>query len=120
MMNKRFGAQYRICFNCGKILEEKYFFAFKNEITDCVCKECRLEGRSDRFPSDYYSLFKLYDIPYIRDEWESLVDRHIKACVIENKPYKSIFGKYLTKMKLKGYKHYTWKDSEYLSHINVD
>ena len=104
----------QICSKCHKKLELNNFYKFKDNTQDTICKECRLEGRRDWCTSDYFPLFELYDIPLIYSEWNNLVDGQIRVCVIENKPYKSIFGKYLSKMKLKGFKNYTWKDTDNL------
>ena len=106
--------QCKFCTSCGRVLEDKDFYTFKDYTLDNVCKECRLKGKSDRFPEDYFPLFELYDIPYFFKEWDALVNYHVRCCVIENKPYTSIFGKYLSKMKLKGFKDYSYKDSDYL------
>ena len=107
-------SEMQICSKFNKELELNNFYKFKDNTQDTICKECRLEGRKDWRPSDYFPLFELYDIPLIYSEWNGLVDRQIRICVIENKPYKSIFGKYLNKMKLSGFKHYTWKDTDNL------
>lgn len=53
------------------------------------------------------------DIPYLPEEWNKLVE---KAYANDPKKFNptSIFGKYLSKMKLGQWKDYTWADSERL------
>lgn len=99
------------CDKCGKIKLETEFYSFKDNTKDSICKECRLEGCLDSRPSDYFPLMELYDIPFIYEEWENMVNKHIKLSVIKNKPYKTIFGRYLSLMKLCGYKQLGWLDS---------
>lgn len=53
----------------------------------------------------------LYDIPYIEREWLNLMKHQIKKTISDNGPYISIFGKYFNKMKLCGFKNYSFKDS---------
>jgi hypothetical protein len=68
-------------------------------------------------PDTYLWLLEKFDVPYIPSEWNTLRDR-----AYQKDPYKmngmSVFGKYLSKMKLKQYydketgKPYTWADTD--------
>ena len=64
-------------------------------------------------PDTYLWLLEKFDVPYIESEWNILRDR-----AYQKDPYKmngmSVFGKYLSKMKLKQFKQYTWADTEKL------
>ena len=107
----------QVCSKCHRELELNKFYKFKDNTLDTVCKECRLEGRKDYHPSDYFPLMELYDIPFVRTEWNILMKRNIERAVINNVPYKSIFGKYLSLMKLKGWIHWTYADSDKLNNM---
>ena len=53
------------------------------------------------------------DVPYVPSEWNALRDKSYSK-----NPYKkndtTVFGKYLSKMKLKQWKDYGWADTEKL------
>jgi len=57
------------------------------------------------------------DVPYVPAEWNVLRDR-----AFAKDPAKmngmSVFGKYLSKMKLKQWKNFGWADSERLQAMN--
>jgi len=61
----------------------------------------------DRDPTTFLSLLKEIDVPYIPKEWRKL---------LVNKDPKggSIFGKYVSKMRINQFKKYGWADSKNL------
>lgn len=76
-----------------------------------MCKECRCRGCSDDKPWTYFQTMKYFDIPYIESEWLLLMERQIKKTIANKENYKSIFGKYLSTMKLRGYRDFSFSDS---------
>ena len=56
------------------------------------------------------------DVPYIPEEWNVLRERAYAKN--PNLNGMSVFGKYLSKMKLKQYKQYGWADTEKLNALN--
>jgi hypothetical protein len=58
------------------------------------------------------------DLPYIPEEWNVLRDRAFAKN--PNLTGMSVFGKYLSKMKLKQFKQYGWEDSERLQALNEE
>jgi len=64
-------------------------------------------------PDTFLWLLQDMDVPYIKEEWDSLF-----AKAMAKDPYKitgmSVYGKYLSKMKLKQWQGYTYADSEKL------
>jgi hypothetical protein len=56
------------------------------------------------------------DVPYVPEEWNVLRDKAMAK--VNDDPRKlngmSVFGKYLSKMKLKQWKEYGWADTEKL------
>ena len=64
-------------------------------------------------PDTFLWLLQKMDIPYIPEEWNVLRDKaYAKNPAKKNDV--AVFGKYLSKMKLKQWKNYTWADSQKL------
>ena len=100
-----------------KWLREGQFYSYKDGSKTKMCKKC-LTLHIDNFdPSTFLWLLQELDVPYIPAEWNVLRDR-----AFAKDPKKmngmSVFGKYLSKMKLKQWKQYGWGDSEMLQAQN--
>lgn len=79
------------------------------------CKKC-ITMHVDNFdPSTYLWILQECDVPYIQDEWNKLLGAYAKDK--RKLTGMTILGRYLSKMKLKQYKDYTWKDTEYLQEV---
>ena len=65
-------------------------------------------------PETFLWLLKEFDVPYIEEEWNVLRD---KAFAKDPKKMNgmSVFGKYISKMKLKQWMKYTWADTDMLA-----
>lgn len=79
------------------------------------CKKC-LTMHVDNWNADTYLwILQELDVPYIPDEWNKLLATWGKD------PSKvtglTIVGRYLSKMKLKQYKDFRWKDSDFLQEM---
>lgn len=101
------------CEKCHKTMDEKQFYTYKDGNKTELCKKC-LTMHIDNFnPDTFLWLLKKIDVPYVPSEWNVLRDR-----AYAKDPNKmngmSVFGKYLSKMKLKQWKDYGWEDSERL------
>ena len=101
------------CSKCNKSMVEDNFYTYKDGRKTELCKKC-LTMHIDNFnPDTFLWLLEKMDVPYIPEEWNVLRDRAYAA-----DPYKmngmSVFGKYLSKMKLKQWKIYGWADTEKL------
>ena len=104
---------YKVCTRCNRKLKEENFYTMKTGGRADLCKEC-LTAHIDNFdPSTFLWALEKMDVPYIPGEWNVLRDR-----AYNKDPKKmngmSVFGKYLSKMKLKQWKDYGWADSERL------
>lgn len=104
---------YKVCVRCNRKLKEENFYTMKTGGRADLCKEC-LTAHIDNFdPSTFLWALEKMDVPYIPGEWNVLRDR-----AYNKDPKKmngmSVFGKYLSKMKLKQWKDYGWADSERL------
>lgn len=101
------------CERCGKRMDETNFYTYKNGKKTEMCKKC-LTAHIDNFnPDTFIWLLKKMDVPYIPEEWNIIRDR-----AYNKDPNKmngmSVFGKYLSKMKLKQWEKLTWADTERL------
>ena len=107
----------KLCQKCGKMLDEDtQFYTYKDGTKTEMCKKC-LTMHIDNFDeSTYLWLLEKMDVPYIPEEWNVLRER---ACAKNpNLNGMSVFGKYLSKMKLKQYKQYGWADTKKLNALN--
>ena len=105
-------ASYK-CQKCGKVLDEGQFYTYKDGSKTELCKKC-LTMHIDNFDeSTYLWLLEKMDVPYVPGEWNSLRDKAF-AKDADKMNGMSVFGKYLSKMKLKQWKKYSWADSEKL------
>lgn len=99
--------------------QEEYLnqhFKFKNGQESNKTKKEELQNRNPFNPFDYVDLFKKYDIPLIVDDWNRLLQKQIK----NQKPLIFVFGKYLSTMKLKGYRGYCFNDSQAFFQCSID
>lgn len=105
-------ANYK-CQKCGKVLDEGQFYTYKDGSKTELCKKC-LTMHIDNFDeSTYLWLLEKMDVPYVPGEWNSLRDKAF-AKDADKMNGMSVFGKYLSKMKLKQWKNYCWADTEKL------
>lgn len=98
------------CEKCRKTMNETQFYTYKDGRKTEMCKKC-LTMHIDNFnPETYLWLLEKMDVPYIPSEWNTLLER-----AYAKDPSKlngmSVFGKYLSKMKLKQFKDFGWADS---------
>lgn len=89
------------------------FYTYKDGTKCELCKACLTLHINNFEPDTFLWLLEKFDVPYIPAEWNILRDR-----AYAKDPYKmngmSVFGKYLSKMKLKQWKNFTWADTERL------
>lgn len=103
----------KVCEKCKREMEDTNFYTFKNGEKIGKCKNC-LTMHVDNFaPESFLWILQEMDVPYIPEEWNILRDK-----AYAKNPQKmngmSVIGKYLSKMRLKQWKKYSWKDSQYL------
>lgn len=80
-----------------KYLKDK----FNQKYTELTRDEI-LESIDNYNEKTFLPFCEIFDIPYIKKEWEALRKKH---------PGQPIFGLYLSKMKLTSFKSYGYKDS---------
>lgn len=107
------------CQKCGKTMDEGQFYTYKDGRKTELCKKC-LTMHIDNFDeSTYLWLLEKMDVPYIPGEWNTLRDKAYAKDPLKMNGM-SVFGKYLSKMKLKQWKDYSWKDNEKLASMNAE
>lgn len=102
------------CSKCRRTMQDTNFYTYKDGTKCELCKPC-LTMHVDNFnPDSFMWLLEKFDVPWIPAEWNVLRDR-----AYQKDPYKmtgmSVFGKYLSKMKLKQWNQYTYADTERLA-----
>ena len=107
------------CQKCGKTMDEKNFYTYKDGRKTELCKKC-LTMHIDNFnPETFLWALEMMDVPYLPEEWNVLRDK-----AYAKDPFgmngMSVFGKYLSKMKLKQWKEYGWADTERLQALNAE
>ena len=100
------------CDKCNKELEEVNFYKYRDGSYVELCKKC-LTMHVDVFePSTFLWLLEKLDVPYIPQEWNTVIEK--KMAKNPDKPisHSAVFGSYLSKTKLKQWKDYYWADNE--------
>lgn len=94
-------------------MDDTNFYTYKNGEKFEQCKNCLTMHVDNYDESTFLWILQKADVPYIPEEWNILRDR-----AYAKNPQKmngmSVVGKYLSKMKLKQWKNYSWADSERL------
>lgn len=103
------------CEKCRTTMSINNFYKLKDGKPAKLCKKC-LTMHIDNFnPETYVWILELLDLPYVPTEWNKKRDQ-----AFAKDPTKmtgmSVLGKYISTMKLKQWKEYSWKDSEMLQH----
>lgn len=101
------------CDKCGKEMEEIQFYTYRDGRKTELCKKCLTMHIDNYDSSTFLWLLEKLDVPYIEEEWNIIREK-----AYAKDPNKmngmSVFGKYISKMKLKQFKDYHWMDTERL------
>ena len=103
----------KTCEKCGRTKEQTMFYTYKNGQKAQLCKQCTLMHVNVWQPETFVWLLEKYDVPWLPWEWESLRDKSY-AKNPQKKNDTTVFGKYLSKMKLKQWKDKSWADTDQL------
>ena len=104
------------CKTCNRTMDEGQFYLSKRldkypengKMPEC--KKCITRHVDNWNPETFTWILKEIDVPYIEDEWNTLVERY---CQDRTKVTgMTVLGRYLSKMKLKQYRDYGWDDTE--------
>ena len=101
------------CEKCGRTKQDTHFYTYKDGRKTQMCKDCLTMHINIWQPDTFLWLLQKMDVPYVPEEWNILRDKaYAKNPAKKNDV--AVFGKYLSKMKLKQWKDKTWADSEEL------
>lgn len=109
------------CEKCNRTMDEKQFYSSNNldkypEAKLHQCKKC-ISLHVDNFnPDTYLWILQECDVPYVPEEWNSLLMKWGKDK--SKLTGMTILGRYLSKMKLKQFKDFRWKDNDFLQEMN--
>lgn len=88
---------------------QKHYFVLKDGSRFLqFTKEEIYEQIDNSKPETFLPFLKMMDYPYIEREWQNMVNRY---------PGGLILGRYLSMMRLKGYRSFTYADSEWLNEV---
>lgn len=109
------------CEKCNRTMSDDQFYSsnnlnkYPNDGKLNQCKKCITMHVDNWNPDTYLWILQECDVPYIPDEWMKLMTNYAKDK--SKVTGMTILGRYLSKMKLKQYKDYRWKDTEFLQEL---
>lgn len=102
-------------------MDEKQFYTsnnlekYPNDGKLTICKKCITMHVDNWNPDTYLWILQEVDVPYVPDEWTKLLAKYARDK--SKLTGTTILGRYLSKMKLKQFKDYRWKDTEFLQEL---
>lgn len=108
------------CEKCNRTMNADQFYGSNN--TDKYpegklhkCKKCTTMHVDNFNPDSYLWILQECDVPYVPEEWNKLLTSYGKDR--SKLTGTTIVGRYLSKMKLKQFRDYRWKDTEFLQEV---
>ena len=108
------------CEKCNRTMNSDQFYGSNNldkysEGKLRQCKKC-ITMHVDNFnPDTYLWILQECDVPFIPDEWNKLLSSYGRDR--SKLTGTTIIGRYLSKMKLKQWRDYRWKDNDFLQEL---
>ena len=109
------------CEKCNRTMNASEFYAsnnlekYPNDGKFPMCKKCMTMHVDNFNPDTYMWILEEADVPYIPEEWNKLMASYGKDRT--KLTGMTIIGRYLSKMKLKQFRDYRWKDTEFLQEM---
>ena len=109
------------CKKCNRTMRGTEFYTsnnlekFPNDGKLDQCKKCVTMHVDNYNPDTYLWIIQDIDVPWVPDEWNKLLAKYGQDK--SKLTGMTILGRYLSKMKLKQYKDYRWKDTEHLREV---
>ncbi len=101
----------KVCEKCQRQMQDTNFYTYKNGQKTQMCKSCMTMHIDNFDPDTYVWLLQKMDVPYVPIVWNLIRDK-----AYAKNPTKmngmSVFGKYLSQMKLKQWNKFSWADTE--------
>lgn len=114
-------AETYYCEKCNRTMNGTEFYSsnnlekYPNNGKFPVCKKCMTMHVDNWNPDTYLWILQEADVPYVPDEWNKLMEKYGRDP--QSITGMTILGRYLSKMKLKQFKDYRWKDTEFLQQM---
>jgi hypothetical protein len=108
------------CEKCNRTMIADQFYGSNNlekypEGKLKQCKKCMTMHVDNFNPDTYLWILQECDVPYIPEEWNKLLSSYARDK--SKLTGMTILGRYLSKMKLKQFRDYRWKDNEFLQEL---
>ena len=108
------------CEKCNRTMNADQFYGSNNtskypEGKLHKCKKCTTMHVDNFNPDSYLWILQECDVPYVPEEWNKLLASYGKDR--SKLSGTTIVGRYLSKMKLKQFRDYRWKDTEFLQEV---
>ena len=109
------------CEKCNRTMSGDSFYSsnnlekYPNDGKFPQCKKCMTMHVDNWNPDTYLWILQEADVPYIPDDWTKLMMSYARDG--KKTSGMTILGRYLSKMKLKQYKDYRWKDTDFLQQM---
>ena len=109
------------CEKCNRTMGAEQFYSSNNlekypqEGKLNQCKKCLTMHVNNWDPDTYLWILQECDVPYVPDEWNKILAKYAKDR--SKITGMTILGRYLSKMKLKQFRDFRWKDTEHLKEI---
>ena len=114
-------AETYYCEKCNRTMNADQFYSsndltkYPNEGKFKQCKKCISMHVDNWNPDTYLWILQEADVPYVPDEWNKLMEKYARDK--SKVTGMTILGRYLSKMKLKQFKEYRWKDTAFLQEL---
>ncbi len=114
-------AETYYCEKCNRTMSADQFYGsnntdkYPNDGKFNQCKKCITMHVDNWNPDTYLWILQEADVPYIPDEWNKLLQSYGQDRA--KMTGMTIVGRYLSKMKLKQFKEFRWKDTEFLQEL---
>lgn len=114
-------AETYYCEKCNRTMNGTEFYSsnnlekYPNDGKFPICKKCMTMHVDNWNPDTYLWILQEADVPYVPDEWNKLMEKYGRDP--QSMTGMTILGRYLSKMKLKQFKEYRWKDTEFLQQM---
>lgn len=109
------------CEKCNRTMDEKEFYRSNNleKYPDGglmnQCKKCLTMHVDNWDPNTFLWILEDIDVPWIPEEWNKLMAKWARDATKVTGV--TIMGRYLSKMRLKQFRDYRWKDTEFLQQM---
>lgn len=115
-------AQQYYCTTCKRTMDADQFYIshrvdkYPPDGHFNECKKCLTRHVNNYDPDTYLWILQEADVPYIEDEWNSLLSRYGRDRT--KLTGLTILGRYLSKMKLVQFRNYRWDDTQKLKEMS--